>query len=96
MKRQYTVYRVNYATGERDPIGSIFERRDEERGRNLLGILTEARRLFGNGTSDAINIVFDASRGTAAKEQAFSRSAVRATSRSNPLVNAKPEKEEIV
>jgi hypothetical protein len=96
MRRQFTVYRVNYAIGRRDPIGSITERRDKERGRNLLGLLIEARRVFGNGTSEAINIVLDAPRGTAAREQAFSRGVVTVTSRINLVVNTEPGKTEAV
>lgn len=96
MRRQFTVYRVNYATGRRDPIGCITERREKERGRNLLDLLTEARRIFGNGTSDAIQIVFDIPRGMVGREQAFSRGLVTITSRSNVYVNPDPDREEIV
>lgn len=59
MKRGYTVYRVDYVTGKKEAIGCILERRGRERGKNLLGLLVESRRLFGRGPSDAINIVFD-------------------------------------
>jgi hypothetical protein len=96
MRKQFTIHHMNYSTGRRDPIGSIIERRDKERGNNLLCLLIEARRVFGNGTSDAINIVLDAPRSTVAREQAFSRGVVAVTSRSNPLANTEPEKTEVV
>jgi hypothetical protein len=59
MKKGYTVYRVDYVTGKKEAIGCILERRDREMERNLMGLLVEARKLFGRGPSDAINIVLD-------------------------------------
>lgn len=59
MKRGFTVYRVDYVTGKKEAIGCILERRGRERGKNLMNLLVEARKLFGRGLSDAINIVLD-------------------------------------
>ena len=59
MKRGYTVYRVDYVTGKKEAIGCILERRGRERGKNLMSLLVESRRLFGRGSSDAIHIVLD-------------------------------------
>lgn len=59
MKRGYTIYRVDYVTGKKEAIGCILERRGRERGKNLMSLLVESRRLFARGPSDAINIVLD-------------------------------------
>lgn len=58
--RGYTVYRMNYATKEKVEIGCLLDRRGKERGKNLMELLLEARRLFARGSSDAICIVLDA------------------------------------
>ena len=61
MQRRYTVYRMGYVTGRKEPIGCIEERRRSEREtqRNFLALLVEARKLFGNGPDESINIVID-------------------------------------
>ncbi len=59
MKREFTVYRMDYARGKKEPIGCILERRGSERGNNLLDLLKKARKLFGHGPSDAFHIVID-------------------------------------
>lgn len=59
--RGYTVYRVDNAKGRKESIGSLLERRSSERGINLLKLLVEATRIFGNhdpvSSSEAIAIV---------------------------------------
>ena len=59
MRRGYTIYRVDYVTGKKEAVGCILERRGRERGKNLICLLMEARRLFARAPSDAINIVLD-------------------------------------
>lgn len=61
MRRRYTVYRMDYVTGRKEPIGCIEERRRGERKtlRNFFALLVEARRLFGNGSDEAIHVVID-------------------------------------
>ena len=49
------VYRIDHKTGEKIPLGVIFERRNEERGFNYYGMLQLARREFGT-SSDSKNI----------------------------------------
>ncbi len=55
MRKGCTVYRLDHATGEKEAIGSIMERRRGDRGaaRNRLALLAEARSLFGRNPADA-------------------------------------------
>jgi hypothetical protein len=83
--RGYTVYRVDYVTGKKEAIGCILERREQEKERrwrgNLLDLLVEARRLFGRGNGEAINIVLDSPKGAREiKAMAISRGIVTITS----------------
>ncbi len=81
--RGYTVYRVDYVTGRRDPIGSILDRREKDRGpgENLMDLLVEARRLFGKGEKEAIRIVLDAPRDAReVRRLAYSKGIVTITS----------------
>ena len=83
MKRGYTVYRVDYVTGKKEAIGCILERRGRERGKNLMNLLVEARRVFGRGPSDAINIVLDSPKNShEIREAGFARGIVSIASRS--------------
>lgn len=61
MRRRYTVYRIEYGTGRKEPIGCIEERRKSERAalKNYFALLVKARTLFGNGPNDRIRIVLD-------------------------------------
>ena len=57
--RTVTVYRVDYAKKTRIPIGRVQERRKNERGGNLIGLLRLARKIYGTGPEDAIHIAID-------------------------------------
>ena len=56
--RRYTVYRMNYATREKEAIGCIVDRRrmGRETRQNSLALLVEARELFGKWTGDEISV----------------------------------------
>lgn len=55
-----TVYRVDYVRKNRIPIGRVEERRKEDRGGNLTGLLLLARQTYGSGPKDAFRIAVDA------------------------------------
>ena len=59
--RGCTVYRVDNAKGRKEAIGSLLERKSSEHGTNLLKLLVEANRTFGDhdpvSSSEAIAIV---------------------------------------
>lgn len=57
--KNVTVYRVDYVRKTKVPIGSVKERRSEERGNNLIGLLRLARKSFSTGPQEAIEIVVD-------------------------------------
>jgi len=57
--RTVTVYRVDYVKKTKVPIGRVVERREKDRGGNLLGLLRLARKIYGKGTNDAIHIAVD-------------------------------------
>jgi len=61
MRRRFAVYRMEYRTGRKDPIGCIEERRRSDRSTqwNFFALLAEARTLFGTGPNDRFNIVID-------------------------------------
>lgn len=61
MRGRYTVYRMDTVTGRKEPIGCIEDRRrnGREPQRSFLALLVEARKLFGDGPGEAINIVID-------------------------------------
>lgn len=44
--KTYTVYRVDYVTKMRVPVGQVTERRQKERGDNEAGILKLAEKLY--------------------------------------------------
>ncbi len=46
--RSVVVYRLNEETMEREPVGTLVERRKSDRGERLLGMLRLARREFGD------------------------------------------------
>lgn len=54
-----TVYRVDRETRTKVPIGTVVERRKEERGRNLIGLLQLARKDFVAARDDALQIQAD-------------------------------------
>lgn len=54
-----TVYRVDRETRTKVPVGTVMERRKEERGRNLVGLLHVARKDFVFSQGDALQIQAD-------------------------------------
>lgn len=54
-----TVYRVDYARKIRVPIGKVKERRREERGDNLIGLLRLARKAYASSPEEALHIAVD-------------------------------------
>ena len=54
-----TVYRVDRETRKKVPVGTVVERRKEERGQNLIGLLQVARKNFVLSRSDALQIQDD-------------------------------------
>lgn len=57
--KSITVYRVDYLKKKKDPIGSVMERRKEERGDNVLGLLRIARAKYAKDLEDALHIAID-------------------------------------
>jgi len=51
-----TVYRVDRETRTKAPVGTVMERRKEERGSNLIGLLQVAREDFVFSRSEALQI----------------------------------------
>lgn len=54
-----TVYRVDYLSKTRVPIGVVAERRRKERGDNLIGLLRLARKTFASSPEEALYIAVD-------------------------------------
>ncbi len=52
-----TVYRVDRETRTKVPVGTVVERRKEERGSNLIGLLQVARKNFIFPQGDALQVV---------------------------------------
>lgn len=57
--KNITVYRVDYVRKTKVPIGLVVERRNKERGNNLIGLLRLARKSFSTGPQEAIQIAVD-------------------------------------
>jgi hypothetical protein len=55
------VYRVDYVRKLKVPIGSVVERREKERGDNIIGLLRMARNSFSSSPEEALHIAIDAS-----------------------------------
>lgn len=51
-----TVYRVDRESRTKVPVGTVVERRKEERGRNLIGLLQVARKDFVSARDDALHV----------------------------------------
>jgi len=49
----YTVYRFNYVRQMREPVGKLMERRSEERGNNIEGLLKLAQRIYTTSSLDS-------------------------------------------
>ncbi|MEK6778797.1 MAG: hypothetical protein AABY80_03930 [Candidatus Deferrimicrobiota bacterium] len=54
-----TVYRVDSVRKNWTPIGWVAERRKNERGDNLIGLLRLARKTFASSLEDALQIAID-------------------------------------
>ena len=59
--KNITVYRVDYVRKMKIPIGSVVERREKERGDNIIGLLRMARRSFASSGEEAFHISIDTS-----------------------------------
>lgn len=51
--KNYTVYRFNYVRQMREPVGKLVERRSEERGNNIEGLLKLAQRIYTTSSLDS-------------------------------------------
>jgi len=51
--KNYTVYRFNYIRQMREPVGKLMERRSEERGNNIEGLLKLAQRIYSTSSLDS-------------------------------------------
>lgn len=51
--KNYTVYRFNYVRQMREPVGKLMERRSEERGNNIEGLLKLAQRIYATSSLDS-------------------------------------------
>lgn len=78
-----TVYRVDYVRKTRVAIGWVAERRQKERGDNLLGLLRLARKIYGTGASEALYITVDWKEA----RRAYAGPAIRAGNRLSPATN---------
>ena len=58
MGKEYKVYRVDYLTKMKIPIGTVTERRSKQRGsESRLGLMKLARQLFAQSPEDQGRIV---------------------------------------
>lgn len=57
--KNVTVYRVDYVRKTKVPIGWVVERRNRERGNNLIGLLQVARRSYSASPQEAIQTAVD-------------------------------------
>ncbi len=57
--KNVTVYRVDYIKRTRVPIGSVVERRQRDRGDNLIGLLRLAKKAYATTPEEAFHIAID-------------------------------------
>jgi hypothetical protein len=58
MGKVYKVYRVDYITKMKIPIGTVTERRNKSRGiASHLGLMKLARKLFAQSPEDQMRII---------------------------------------
>jgi len=58
MGKVYQVYRVDYITMMKIPIGTVTERRSQSRGTtNHLGLMKLARKMFAQSPEDQTHII---------------------------------------
>lgn len=51
--KTYTVYRVEFLTDEKKPIGKVVDRRRKERTNNIGDMLRLAQKLYGTPSLDS-------------------------------------------
>lgn len=56
--KNYTVYRFNYIRQMREPVGKLMERRSEERGNNIEGLLKLAQKIYSTSSLDSHLVIF--------------------------------------
>lgn len=59
MGKIYKVYRVDYITKMKIPIGTVMERRSQPRAANHLGLMKLARKMFAQSPEDRIRIIVE-------------------------------------
>ena len=57
--KDITVYLVNYVQKMKTPIGSIVERREADRGDNLIGLLKQARKQYASTPDTAFQVCLE-------------------------------------
>ena len=58
MGKEYKVYRVDYLTKMKIPIGTVTERRSQPRGTaSLFGLMKLARKMFAESPEDELRII---------------------------------------
>lgn len=58
MAKVFNVYRVDYLTKMKIPIGTVIERRSQQRGTaNHLGLMKLARQMFAQSPEDQTRII---------------------------------------
>jgi len=58
MAKVFTVYRVDYLTKTKVPIGTVTERREKPRSiANSLGLMKLARKIYGTSPEDQLRII---------------------------------------
>jgi hypothetical protein len=57
--KDITVYLVNYVHKMKTPIGSIVERREADRGDNLIGLLKLARKQYASTPDAAFQVCLE-------------------------------------
>lgn len=51
--KAYTVYRYDYVRHVREPVGEVMERRQEDRGNDIEGLLKLAQKLYKTSSLDS-------------------------------------------
>jgi len=51
--KAYTVYRYDYTRHVREPVGMVVERRNGERGNDIVGLLKLAQKLYSTSALDS-------------------------------------------
>jgi hypothetical protein len=51
--KAYTVYRYDYIRQMREPVGMVLERRNGDRGNDIVGLLKLAQKLYSTSALDS-------------------------------------------